>query len=154
MNITLSQTYNLIYPDWKIKNESLEEILSQSPYTLFFVYPKNDTPGCTLENTDFSNHQEEFTKKWIQCIGISRDNLDSHNDFISKYCLKNILLSDLDLFLHKELGAFWEKNNYGKKVEWVIRSTFLFDREGNLIKEWKNVKATGHVEKLLREINL
>lgn len=95
---------------------------------------------------------DDFKKLGITLVGVSRDSVESHQKFISGHDLQIDLISDPELVLHKELGAFGEKNNYGKIVQGVIRSTFLFDSEGNILQEWKNVRAKGHAEKVLREL--
>lgn len=131
---------------------SLKELLSFSDKTLLYFYPKDNTPGCTIENKDFSCLKDKFKELWVSVIWVSKDSIDSHRNFIEKQDLEVDLISDPDLILHKELWAFWEKNNYWKKVMWVIRSTFLVDSKGEVLKEWRNVKATGHAERLLKEV--
>lgn len=134
------------------KETTLKDIFSQSEKTLLYFYPKNDTPGCTLENTDFTSLKSDFESLWIQLIWVSKDTIESHQKFCGKYSLQNPLISDPELVLHNFFGAFWEKNNYGKIVQWVIRSTFLLDKEGNILQSWKNVKATNHANKILKEV--
>ncbi len=144
--------YDIVFPNGEVKNMSLEEIFSANTKTLVYFYPKDNTPGCTLENKDFTCEIAKFQDLGITLIGVSKDSVASHQKFIEAQWLQNALISDPELVLHKELWAFWEKNNYWKIVQWVIRSTFLFDAKWNIIKSWKNVKATGHVAKVLREI--
>lgn len=136
-----------------IQETTLKDILSQSEKTLLYFYPKNDTPGCTLENTDFTALKSDFQSLWIQLIGVSKDTPESHTNFCWKYALQNPLISDPELELHNFFGAYGEKNNYGKIVQGVIRSTFLLDRNGNILQAWKNVKATGHAQKILKEVS-
>lgn len=152
MNLNLEGKYDVIFPSLEVKNMSLREIFFISPKTILFFYPKDSTPWCTTENKDFTYFKEEFAKKWIQIVWVSKDSIESHKKFMTKFELKNPLISDTSLALHKELWAFWEKNNYWKIVQGVIRSTFLFDNEGNLLKQWKNVRAKWHVEKILKEL--
>ena len=130
--------------------KTLKEIFAENEKTLLYFYPKNDTPGCTLENKDFSCLKEQFTEKWIKIVWVSRDKIESHKKFAEKYFLQNDLISDEDLTLHKELWAYGEKKNYWKIVLWVIRSTFLFDKNWNLLQEFRNVKATWHAERILK----
>ena len=134
--------------------DKLTSFLKKNKQTIIYFYPKDNTPGCTIEAHDFSIHKETFNKNGIGILGISKDSEKSHSNFIEKQCLTIDLLSDEDLWLHKEFGAWWEKNMYGKIVQWTIRSTFLLDQNGKIVKEWKNVKAAGHVEKLIKELNL
>lgn len=137
---------------WEVQQLTLNDLLSKSEKTLLYFYPKDDTPWCTLENKDFSSLKEKFLDVWIQIIWISKDSVASHKQFVSTYSLQVPLVSDEDLEIHKFFGAYWEKNNYWKIVSWVIRSTFLLDKNGNILKSWKNVKATNHAEKLLKEL--
>ena len=131
---------------------NLISLLSQSPLTLLYFYPKDDTPGCTLEASDFTRLKSEFEALDIQIIWISKDSETSHAKFCNKYNLSIQLLSDEDESLHNQFGVIGEKKNYGKVYIGVIRSTFLLDSQWKIIKEWRNVKATGHAEKVLREI--
>ncbi len=132
---------------------TFEEVISQSPYTLLYFYPKNDTPGCTLEAKDFSDLSEDFASKDIQIVWVSKDSSESHCDFISKYALSPKYISDPDMSLHKQFSTRGEKNNYGKIVMWVIRSTFLLDSSGEIIKERRSIKATGHAERVRKWIS-
>ncbi|NCQ81635.1 peroxiredoxin [bacterium] len=97
--------------------KNFADIVSQSDKTLLYFYPKDDTPGCTLEATDFSGHADAFAKAGIQVIGVSRDGHESHCAFMQKHKLTIPLIVDEDLTLHKKFGAYGEKNNYGKMVE-------------------------------------
>jgi len=130
------------------------DILAQSPKTLLYFYPKNDTPWCTREAQDFTTHTTAFKKLDIQIIWVSKDRADSHCSFISKYDLSPSYISDPDLILHKKYKAYGEKNNYGKMVTGVIRSTILFDNEWNILDSRHNIKATGHVERLLKRLSI
>ncbi len=125
-----------------------DQFLKHSPYSLVYFYPKNDTPWCTKEAQDFTHLLENFQTKNIQIIGISKDSLDKHCSFIEKYALTPIYLSDPDLVLHKQFGAYWEKKSYWRIIQWVIRSTFLLNQSGNILKERKNVKATWHAARV------
>ena len=131
---------------------NLISLLSQSPLTLLYFYPKDDTPGCTLEASDFTRLKSEFEALGIHIIWISKDSETSHAKFCNKYNLSIQLVSDEDESLHNQFGVIGEKKNYGKVYIGVIRSTFLLDSQWKIIKEWRNVKATGHAEKVLREI--
>jgi thioredoxin-dependent peroxiredoxin len=134
--------------------ENLQTYLKKHKQTIIYFYPKDNTPWCTIEAKDFSTHKEVFNKHGIGIVGISKDSEKSHCNFIEKQNLTIDLLSDSELVLHKKFWAWWEKNMYGKIVEWTIRSTFLVDQQGKTLKARKNVKATGHVEKLIKELEL
>lgn len=131
----------------------LNNLISQSPLTLLYFYPKDDTPGCTLEASDFTRLKSEFAALGIQIIWVSKDSEASHAKFCNKYNLGIQLISDQDESLHNQFGVIGEKKNYGKVYIGVIRSTFLLDSTGKILKEWRNVKATGHAEKILKELS-
>ncbi|MBC7498447.1 peroxiredoxin [Candidatus Gracilibacteria bacterium] len=131
---------------------TLSSILKLSRYTLIYFYPKDDTPGCTLEAQDFTGLVPDFAKLAIQIVGVSKDSEISHAKFCNKYDLGITLISDIDGSLHEQFAVIGEKKNYGKVYIGVIRSTFLLDNTGEILKEWRNVKATGHAEKVLREV--
>lgn len=143
---------NLFYLYYLTKYMNLSSLLSTSERTLLYFYPKDDTPGCTLEAQDFTRLVPEFRELGIQIIGVSKDSESSHEKFCNKYSLGIQLISDESGELHEQFGVIGEKKNYGKVYIGVIRSTFLLDGTGNILKEWRNVKATGHAEKVLREL--
>lgn len=150
MKLNLQNTYNFVI--WnEEKNLSLAEILGNKKTILFF-YPKDNTPWCTVENKDFTCLQKDFEALWYQLIWVSKDSVESHKKFIEKQELKNGLISDPELILHKELWAYGEKNNYGKIVMGVIRSTFIINKNGKIEKEYRNIRAKGHAERILKEL--
>jgi thioredoxin-dependent peroxiredoxin len=122
--------------------------LAGSPYVLYF-YPKDDTPGCTLEGQGFRDTQAAFKRLGVRVLGVSRDSMASHDKFRAKYSLPFDLLSDADEKLCKQFDVIKEKNMYGKKVLGIERSTFLVDADGVLRKEWRKVKVDGHVDEVL-----
>ncbi len=132
---------------------NLTPYLSQSPRTILYFYPKDNTPGCTLEAQDFTRLKWEFAKLGIAIIGVSKDSQSSHEKFTTSCSLGIELISDTDGSLHEQFGVIGEKKNYGKVYIGVIRSTFLLDSTGAILREWRNVKATGHAEKVLREVS-
>ena len=125
--------------------------LAGSAYVLYF-YPKDDTPGCTLEGQDFRDRQAQFKKLKVRVLGVSRDNLASHEKFRKKHDLPFDLISDADEKLCRQFGVIKEKNMYGKKVLGIERSTFLVDSEGVLRREWRKVKVDGHVDEVLEAV--
>jgi len=148
----LENKYDILI-DWSEKQSiSFLELLSKSSKNLVYFYPKDDTPWCTKENIWFNKERQKFLDAWINIIWISKDIIETHHKFACKYDLKNILLSDTSFDLHKFFWAYWEKNNYWKIVQGVIRSTFLLDNNWNILKSFKNVKATTHHLKMLKEI--
>ena len=107
-------------------------------------YPKDSTSGCTTEAKEFTALIPEFQKLGYDVVGVSRDSEKSHQNFICRYTLAITLLSDPEEKACKAYDVIKEKNMYGKKVMGVVRSTFLIDKDGNLVKEWRKVKAAGH----------
>lgn len=152
MKVNLENTYEAVSSSWEAGEFSLGDFLSFGERTLLFFYPKDNTPWCTTENKDFSWLIQDFAKLGIVVIGVSKDSVTSHQNFITTEWLKVDLLCDPELILHKELWAYWEKNNYWKIVEGVIRSTFLLNWEWEVLQEWKNIKATGHAQRVLKQI--
>ena len=153
MTLDLNQSYQAITSTWDIAELDLKTLLSFSDKTILYFYPKDNTPGCTTENKDFSSLKDEFSKLGITLIGVSKDSIESHKKFIEKQELTIDLISDPELILHKELWAYGEKNNYGKIVQGVIRSTFLLNKQWEIIQEWKNIKATGHAARILKAVS-
>ena len=130
------------------------DLLKKAKQTLLYFYPQDETPGCTLEAITFTIYLQTFLDHGIQVVWVSKDSSESHCKFIEKDGLQIPLISDPDLTLHKQFGARGEKNMYGKIYEGTIRSTFLLAPSGEILKARRNVKATGHVEKVLRELKL
>ncbi|HUR41693.1 MAG TPA: peroxiredoxin [Verrucomicrobiae bacterium] len=129
------------------KNISLQDFKGK-PLVLYF-YPKDNTPGCTQEGIDFRDLYKEFTKAGAALVGVSRDSVRSHDNFVEKYKLPFPLLSDADETLCKAFDAIVEKSLYGRKYMGVDRSTFLFDKAGTLRREWRGVKVKGHATEVL-----
>lgn len=116
---------------------------------VLYFYPKDMTPGCTTETCEFDQAMSQIRAHDATVIGISKDSLASHVSFKSKYSLSLLLLSDPDLAIHKQYGAYGPKTMYGKTSLGVIRSTFLIDREGLIVKAWYKVRVKNHVQVVL-----
>ncbi|EAL5740662.1 thioredoxin-dependent thiol peroxidase [Campylobacter lari] len=129
---------------------SLSDFLGKK--IILYFYPKDNTPGCTTQACEFSQNYEDFLGKNAVIIGISPDSVKSHENFIKKYDLKHTLLSDSEKEISKLYGAWGLKKNYGKEYEGLIRSTFVINEEGNIVKIYKNVKAKDHAFKVLKEL--
>ena len=114
-----------------------------------YFYPKDNTPGCTVEGTDFRDRYKEFAGAGAEVVGISRDSLKSHEGFKAKMKFPFELLSDADEQLCTLFGVMKMKNMYGKKVRGIERSTFVLDGDGVIAREWRGVKVPGHVEEVL-----
>ncbi len=119
---------------------------------VLYFYPKDNTPGCTLEGQDFRDNKRKFSARNTVILGVSRDSVKSHENFKSKQSFSFDLLSDPDEKLCKQFDVIKEKNMYGKKVIGIERSTFLIDENGVLVKEWRKVKVKGHAGEVLEEI--
>jgi thioredoxin-dependent peroxiredoxin len=119
---------------------------------VLYFYPKDDTPGCTLEGQDFRDHIRKFRARNTVVLGVSRDSIDSHEKFKNKYKLPFDLLSDEAEKLCEQFDVIKQKNMYGKKVRGIERSTFLIDEKAVLRREWRKVSVEGHVEEVLKAI--
>ena len=129
-------------------NNLLKDTDLKGKLKIIFIYPKNDTSGCTKENILFSENIREFDKLKIKLFGLSKDSVESHIKFIKKYNLKVELISDPNIKLIKDLGSWVKKSMYGKEYMGVERSTFLIDQNNKIIEIWRKVKVNGHVEKV------
>jgi peroxiredoxin Q/BCP len=114
-----------------------------------YFYPKDNTPGCTVEGADFRDRYAAFRKAGAEVVGVSRDSLKSHEGFKAKMKFPFELLSDAEEALCAQFGVIKMKNMYGKKVRGIERSTFVIDGEGRLAREWRGVKVPGHAEEVL-----
>jgi peroxiredoxin Q/BCP len=116
---------------------------------LLYFYPKDNTPGCTTESMGFRDHYKEFRNAGCEVFGLSRDSLKSHENFKAKLGLPFELLADADEAVCTQFSVIKMKNMYGKKVRGIERSTFVLDRKGVLVREWRGLKVPGHVEEVL-----
>jgi thioredoxin-dependent peroxiredoxin len=121
------------------------------PYIIYF-YPKDDTPGCTIEGAAFRDLHKEFKEAGYMIFGVSRDSVKSHEKFKAKMSFPFDLLADEDETVCKLFGVIKEKNMYGKKVMGIERSTFVMDRSGAIAKEWRGVKVDGHADEVLAAV--
>jgi thioredoxin-dependent peroxiredoxin len=119
---------------------------------VMFFYPRAMTPGCTTEACDFRDNYAGLTEAGYQVVGVSPDQPDRNKKFRENEGLNFDLLSDQEHELASELGAWGEKTSYGKTSEGLIRSTFVFDDEGDLIKDYRNVRAKGHVARVTSDL--
>ena len=128
-------------------NKLVELNKIKSKYTVLYFYPKDDTPGCTLETKDFNSFYNKFIKLNCEIYGISKDTIESHLKFKKKYKVKFELLSDENKIAIKEFNVWGKKKFMGKEFMGLIRSTFLL-KKNNIIKEWRNVRVKGHTEEV------
>ncbi len=121
-------------------------------WLVLYFYPKDSTPGCTTEGTDFNSLLPEFEKLGAKVLGVSRDSLKSHQNFRAKQGFNFDLASDADETLCNTFGVIKEKNMYGRKVLGIERSTFLIDPEGVIRQAWRPVKVPGHAQAVLHAL--
>ena len=141
-------------PNFKLpsSNGNIFEIDKIKKNIILYFYPKDDTPGCTLESKDFNKLNNIFKKYKTLVFGISKDSIDSHKKFKKKYKIKFDLLSDEKLTVIKKFGVWGQKQFLGKKYMGIIRSTFLISREGKILKIWPNVRVKDHAKEVLEEL--
>ncbi|MEV6971117.1 thioredoxin-dependent thiol peroxidase [Hamadaea sp. NPDC051192] len=131
---------------------ALSDLLKQGKKVILYAYPAAMTPGCTTQACDFRDNLASLTAHGYNVVGISPDSPDKLTKFVDRDALTFPLVSDPDKAVLSAYGAFGEKMNYGKKMMGVIRSTFVIDPDGKIEKAFYNVKATGHVAKLRRDL--
>jgi peroxiredoxin Q/BCP len=119
---------------------------------VLYFYPKDNTPGCTLEGQDFARLYPEFTQAGADVVGVSRDSVRAHDNFCAKFGFPFSLLSDTDEALCTAFGTIVEKTLYGRKYMGVDRSTWLFDAKGKLVRQWRGVKVKGHAAEVLEAV--
>ena len=130
-------------------NEEFELKKNKKKFLVIYFYPKDNTPGCTNEAKDFSKLYKEFRKLNCEIVGISKDNIESHKKFISKFKIPFQLLSDEKVIVLKKYNAWGEKSMYGKKFMGIKRTTILIDPKGKIMKIWNNVKVLDHAKDVL-----
>ena len=121
------------------------------PVVIYF-YPKDNTPGCTMEGTQFRDLHKQFQKAGAVVAGVSRDSLKSHEGFKAKMRFPFELIADPDEKLCDAFGVIKMKNMYGRQVRGIERSTFLIDADGKLAREWRGVKVAGHADEVLTAV--
>jgi peroxiredoxin Q/BCP len=139
-------------PNFKLpssNNKNFEINKSFDQYLVIYFYPRDNTPGCTSEAKDFTKLYKEFKKLNCEIFGISKDSVESHKKFISKFKIPFELLSDEKIVALKKYGAWGEKSMYGKKFMGIKRTTVLINQKGKIIKIWNNVKVKDHAKEVL-----
>lgn len=143
-------------PDFELKSDdgktySLSQFKGKKQVVLYF-YPRDDTPGCTKEACSFRDNSTKFSRKDVQVIGVSLDDLDSHTKFRMKYNLNFPLLSDPDHKVADAYGVYKLKNNYGRDYWGIERSTFIIDKSGKIKKAFRRVHVDSHTDEVLGNI--
>jgi peroxiredoxin Q/BCP len=139
-------------PNFKLQstsndNYSLKDSIGK--YIVIYFYPKDDTPGCTIETNDFNKLLTKFRKLKCEVYGISKDSLKSHNKFRDKYKIKFDLLADEELKVLKKYKVWGKKKFMGREFMGILRTTFLIDKKGKIIKIWDNVRVKDHAKDVL-----
>ena len=142
-------------PDFQLPANNGEQVsLSgfKGKHVVLYFYPKDMTPGCTTEACDFRDANEQFEELDAVIVGISPDPVTRHEKFIEKHGLPFLLLADEKQEAAELYGVWKLKKNFGKEYMGIERSTFLIDKEGMIVKEWRKVKVKGHVEEALETL--
>ena len=145
-----SKAPNIILPSTSKDKYSLKD--SSGKYIVIYFYPKDDTPGCTIETNDFNKMLSKFKKLDCEIYGISKDSLKSHDKFREKYKIKFDLLSDEDLKVLKKYKVWGKKKFMGREYMGINRTTFLIDKKDKIIKIWENVKVKDHAKEVFETL--
>ena len=137
-------------PSTNGENQKLKDLLGK--YVVIYFYPKDDTPGCTIETNDFNKLLPKFKKLNCEIFGISKDTIKSHDKFREKFKIKFDLLSDEEIKVLKKYKVWGKKKFMGREFMGIIRSTFLIDKKGKIIKIWNNVKVKDHAKEVLETL--
>jgi peroxiredoxin Q/BCP len=143
-------------PDFELQSDTGETVklsdLKGRPVVLYF-YPKDDTPGCTVEACEFRDSYDVFRERGAEILGVSPDDVASHGKFKSKYELPFTLLADPEHEVAEKYGVWEERNSYGKKSMGIKRSTFIIDSDGNVARAMMGIKPAGHASEVLDSLN-
>lgn len=148
-------TIGQVVPDFTLPASGGESISLSSfkgKNVVIYFYPKDATPGCTQEACDFRDQSAIFAELNTVVLGISGDKVSSHDKFAAKHTLTFPLLSDEEHVVSEQFGVWQLKKMYGREYEGIVRSTFLIDEAGVLVKEWRKVSVKGHVEEVVKAV--
>ena len=145
-----SKAPSFIVPSTTKIKYSLKESIGK--YVVLYFYPKDDTPGCTIETNDFNKLLSKFKKLDCEVYGVSKDSLKSHGKFRDKYKIKFDLLADEEIKVLKKYKVWGKKKFMGREFMGIIRSTYLIDKKGKIIKFWANVKVKDHAKEVLETL--
>ena len=145
-----TQAPNFSLPSTAKNKFFLKDLLGK--YIVIYFYPKDDTPGCTIETNDFNKLLPKFKKLNCEVFGISKDDIKTHDKFRNKYKIKFDLLSDEKIEVLKKYKVWGKKKFMGREFKGIIRSTFLIDKKGKILKIWKDVKVKKHADNVLETL--
>lgn len=145
----LDITVSYINPVGKAEKKSIKDLLQQAQYTVLYFYPKDNTPGCTIEAREFTMHKDALMKAWAQIIWVSKDTWPSHCRFQESEALTIGLISDTKKILQAMFGAEGKKKFMGKEYMWTLRNTYLLDNQGTVLYKWENVNELWHAKEVL-----
>ncbi len=145
-----SKAPNFSLPSTSSNRYSLKDSLGK--HLVLYFYPKDDTPGCTTETNDFNNLLPKFKKLNCEVYGVSKDSLKSHDKFKDKYKIKFDLLADEEIKVLKKYKVWGKKKFMGREFMGIIRTTFLIDKKGKILKIWNNVKVKDHAKEVLQTL--
>ena len=145
-----SKAPNFVSLATSIDKYSLRDSLGK--YVVLYFYPKDDTPGCTIETNDFNKLLSKFKKLECEVYGVSKDSLKSHYKFKDKYKIKFNLLADEEIKVLKKYKVWGKKKFMGREFMGIIRTTYLIDKKGKIIKVWSNVKVKDHAKDVLKTL--
>ena len=141
--------------DISLANDNNEQVKMRDylgKYVVLYFYPKDDTPGCTVEACSFRDANDEITKLGVKILGVSKDTVAMHVKFKEKYHLNFDLLADTETKLNEAFGVWQEKSFMGRKFMGTVRTTFIIDPQGNIVKRYDKVKPKGHSEEVLADL--
>jgi len=141
---------NFTLPSTNNKDFNLKDTFGK--FVVLYFYPKDDTPGCTIETNDFNKLLSKFKKLDCEIYGISKDSIKSHHKFRDKYKIKFDLLADEELKVLKKYKVWGKKKFMGREFMGTNRKTFLIDKKGKIIKIWENVKVKDHAKEVLETL--
>ena len=151
----MTKIANRTAPNFKIPSTNSEKFQLnkvKSKYKVLYFYPKDNTPGCTIETKDFNSLLSQFKKLDCEVIGISKDSMESHEKFRDKFKIKFDLVADVKKEAIKAYKVWGKKKFMGREFMGIIRSTYLIDKKGKILKVWDNVKVKDHAKEVLETL--
>lgn len=145
------KAFDFSLPDQNGEVHKLSDYRGQ--FVVLYFYPKDDTPGCTVEACNFRDNQERYKENGIVVLGVSKDTVVSHKKFAQKHNLRFTIFSDVEKKVIKKYKAWGEKKFMGKTYDGVLRKTYLIDKKGNISKVYEKVNPLTHAEEILKDIN-